>query len=62
MVTLAMKLISPTFPPTKTSALDGRYCTLVEQSTAATQLNTSFEKSRVKFWNLSRSMKKEMGG
>jgi hypothetical protein len=61
MVILAMKWIPPTFPPTKTSALDGRSWTLVEQNTAGTQVNTILEKSRVKFWSLSRSMKKEMG-
>jgi hypothetical protein len=40
---------SPTFTPTKTSALDGRYWTLVEQNTAGAQVNTGLEKSRVKF-------------
>jgi hypothetical protein len=61
MVILAIKWVPPTFTPTKTSALDGRYWTLVEQNIAGAQVNTSLEKSRVKFWNLSRSMKKEMG-
>jgi hypothetical protein len=61
MVILAIKWTPPTFTPTKISALDGRYWTLVEQNTAGTQVNTSLEKSRVKFWNLSRSMKKERG-
>lgn len=56
------KRVPPTFPPTKTLALDGRYWTLVEQNTAGAQVNTRLEKSRVKFWKLSRSMKKEMGG
>jgi hypothetical protein len=62
MVILPMKWVPPTFTPTKTSALDGRYWTLVEQNTAEAQVNTRFEESRVKFWSLSRSMKKEMGG
>lgn len=44
-----MKWVPPTFPPTKTSALDGRYWTLVEQNTAGAQVNTGLEKSRVKF-------------
>jgi hypothetical protein len=61
MVILAMKWTPPTFTPTKTSALDGRSWTLVEQNTAGAQVNTSLEKSRVKFWKLSRCMKKEMG-
>ena len=61
MVILAIKWVPPTFPPTKTSALDGRSWTLVEQNTAGAQVKTSLEKSRVKFWKLSRSMKKEMG-
>jgi hypothetical protein len=56
-----MKWTPPTFTPTKTSALDGHYWTLVEQNTAGAQVNTSLEKSRVKFWKLSRSMKKEVG-
>jgi hypothetical protein len=56
-----MKRTSPTFTPTKTPALDGRYWTLVEQNTAGAQVNTSLEKSKVKFWSLSRSIKKEMG-
>jgi hypothetical protein len=56
-----MKWTPPTFTPTKTSALDGRSWTLVEQNIAEAQVNTSLEKSRVKFWKLSRSMKKEMG-
>jgi hypothetical protein len=56
-----MKWTPPTFTPTKTPALDGRSWTLVEQNTAGAQVNTSLEKSRVKFWKLSRSMKKEMG-
>jgi hypothetical protein len=56
-----MKWISPTFSPTKTSVLDGRSWTLVEQNTAGAQVNTGFEESRVKFWSLSRSMQKEMG-
>jgi hypothetical protein len=57
MVILAIKRTTPTFPPTKTSALDGRYWTLVKQNIAGTQVNTSLEKSRVKFWKLSRSIK-----
>jgi hypothetical protein len=61
MVILAIKWVPPTFPPTKTSALDGRSWTLVEQNTAGAQVNTRLEKSRVKFWKLSRSMQKEMG-
>jgi hypothetical protein len=61
MVILAIKIGPPTFTPTKTSALDGRYWTLVEQNIAGAQVNTSLEKSRVKFWSLSRSIKKEMG-
>jgi hypothetical protein len=61
MVIFAIKWVPPTFTPTKTSALDGRYWTLVEQNTAGAQVNTGLEKSRVKFWELSRSMKKEMG-
>lgn len=61
MVILAIKRTTPTFPPTKTSALDGRYWTLVGQNTAGAQVNTRLEKSREKFWKLSRSMKKEMG-
>lgn len=61
MVILAIKWTPPTFPPTKPSALDGRCWTLVEQNTAGAQVNTSLVKSRVKFWKLSRSMKKEMG-
>jgi hypothetical protein len=56
-----MKRTPPTFTPKKASALDGRYWTLVEQNAAGAQVNTSLEKSRVKFWNLSRNMKKEMG-
>lgn len=44
----------------RSSALDGRYWTLVEQNTAGAQVNTSLDKSRVKFWSLSRRMKKEM--
>ena len=43
------------------SALGGRYWTLVEQNAARAQVNTSFGKSRVKFWKLSRSMKKKTG-
>jgi len=49
MVILAIKRTPPTFPPTKTSALDGRDWTFVEQNSAETQVNTSFEYSRVKF-------------
>jgi hypothetical protein len=56
-----MKWTPPTFTPTKTSALDGRSWTLVEQNIAEAQVNTSLEKSRVKFSKLSRSIKKEMG-
>jgi hypothetical protein len=61
MVILAIKWVPPTFTPTKTPALDGRYWTLVEQNTAGAQANTGSEKSIVKFRKLSRSMKKEMG-
>jgi hypothetical protein len=61
MVILAIKWVPPTFTPTKTSALGGRYWILVEQNTAGTEVNTRLEKSRAKFWKLSRSMKKEMG-
>jgi hypothetical protein len=56
-----MKWTPPTFTPTKTPALDGRYWSLVEQNTAGAQVNTGLEKSRVKLWNLSRSMKKGDG-
>jgi len=52
----------PYFSPTETSALDERAWTFVEQNTAGAQANTGLEKSRVKCWKLSRSMKKEMGG
>ncbi|MED7666646.1 hypothetical protein GXB78_05410 [Pseudomonas moraviensis subsp. stanleyae] len=60
MVSLAIKRTTPTSPH-KMPALDGRDWTFVEQNTAGAQVNTSLEKSIVKFWKLFRSMKKEMG-
>jgi hypothetical protein len=61
MVILAIKRRLSTFTPTNMSALEGRSWTLVEQNTAGAQANTGSGKSRVKFWKLSRSMKKEIG-